>query len=481
MQSVLHHTCRQFGRDARYLICNALPCPFVIRRTIFSRNTRRPVCRKFKTERGKLLADLRHQPSVGRRQFDPFRKKQLLAHCGIIAQQAQIPFEQHPLPSPPDIHDGQCIAQSRCIQAVAQLQLPAKPGRPAQFETLLHRFRFAFKKCLQSTVHLIEPIGQTCIPRTGIDLIKVLPPVERGSTGRYTSSGRHFMHFFLNRIGPERIKIGIDADFRLPINGSFPVYGDINRTVDLEIHQRHHAQFTERFAHRCIEYLPDRLFVLELYFRLLRMHVHIDPLRCDGQVEEIGRLRLRGNQFLIGLKHRFMKIRRAEVTAVYEQVLFPVRLFSHRRMAHVSFDLHDRGLYGHIEQVIGQSFAANAGDPLPQVPRRQAVNQRIVVVKRKFDFGMAQRHPLEFGRQVTRLDGRFLEKTTPGRNIEEKIFNQELRPDGSLYGFLSDECAAVDGHPRAHFRRSGTRTQLHLGHRSDRRKRLAAKTERMQA
>lgn len=94
---------------------------------------------------------------------------------------------------------------------------------------------------------------------------------------------------------------------------------------------------------------------------------------------------------------------------------------------------------------------------------------------------MAQRHPLEFGRQVTRLDGRFLEKTTPGRNIEEKIFNQELRPDGSLYGFLSDECAAVDGHPRAHFRRSGTRTQLHLGHRSDRRKRLAAKTERMQA
>ena len=154
-------------------------------------------------------------------------------------------------------------------------------------------------------------------------------------------------------------------------------------------------------------------------------------------VEEIGRLRLRGNQFLIGLKHRFMKIRRAEVTAVYEQVLFPVRLFSHRRMAHVSFDLHDRGLYGHIEQVIGQSFAANAGDPLPQVPWGQAVNQRIVVVKRKFDFGMAQRHPLEFGRQVTRLDGRFLEKTTPGRNIEEKIFNQELRPDGSCLLYTS--------------------------------------------
>ncbi len=96
---------------------------------------------------------------------------------------------------------------------------------------------------------------------------------------------------------PERIEVRIDPQIGNPESGILPEYGNVDGTVHLEIHNRHDSQSAERLPHGSVENLPDGLFVVELDLGLLRMHIHVDPLRIDRQIQKVGRLRIGSDQF----------------------------------------------------------------------------------------------------------------------------------------------------------------------------------------
>ena len=181
---------------------------------------------------------------------------------------------------------------------------------------------------------------------------------------------------------PERIEVRIDPQIGNPESGILPEYGNVDRTVHLEIHHRHDSQSAERLPHGGVENLPDGLFVVELDLGLLRMHIHVDPLRIDRQIQKVGRLRIGSDQFLVSLQDRLAEIGRTEITAVDEQVLLPVRFFGGRRTADESFDPDDRSIGAYFEQIFSDILAADRrNDPLAKVRSGQRSDQHIVVVQ----------------------------------------------------------------------------------------------------
>ena len=69
--------------------------------------------------------------------------------------------------------------------------------------------------------------------------------------------------------------------------------------VDIEIYGRGGVEPSERVAYGGGEYLPDGLFVLELYLVLGGMYVDVDCLGVDTQADEIVRLLVGGYQTLV--------------------------------------------------------------------------------------------------------------------------------------------------------------------------------------
>ncbi len=209
------------------------------------------------------------------------------------------------------------------------------------------------------------------------------------------------------------------------------------------------------------------------------MDIHVDALRIDRDIEEIGRLRIGRDEFLVGLQNGLAEIGRTEITAVHEHVLFLVGLLGGRRTPDEALDADHRRIDRHFQQVLGDVLSADGRyDALPQIGRRKRRDERIAVVERKGDGGIAQRHAQVFGPDVPRLDGRFLEETSPGRRVVEQVADHELRTLRRLHRLLRDETSSVDGHLRAQLVLRRPRAELHLGHRGDGRQGLPAETER---
>ena len=190
-------------------------------------------------------------------------------------------------------------------------------------------------------------------------------------------------------------------------------------------------------------------------------------------------MRIGSDQFLVSLQDRLAEIGRTEITAVDEQVLLPVRFFGGRRTADESFDPDDRSVGAYFEQIFSDILAADRrNDPLAKVRSGQRSDQHIVVVQRKSHFRITEGHPQEFGTDVSSLDVGLLEKPAPGRRIVEQIFYQKLRADGRLHRLLGNKPPSVNHDLRADLPIGSPGTEFDFRHRSDRRQRLAAKTER---
>ena len=78
---------------------------------------------------------------------------------------------------------------------------------------------------------------------------------------------------------------------------------------------------------------------------------------------------------------------------------------------------------------------------------------------------------------MSSLDVGLLEKPAPGRRIVEQIFYQKLRADGRLHRLLGNKPPSVNHDLRADLLIGSPGTEFDF-RRSDRRQRLAAKTER---
>ena len=86
---------------------------------------------------------------------------------------------------------------------------------------------------------------------------------------------------------PERIEVRIDPQIGNPESGILRNTGmSIELSNHLEIHHRHDSQSAERLHTAALKNLPDGLFVVELDLGLLRMHIHVDPLRIDRQIQK---------------------------------------------------------------------------------------------------------------------------------------------------------------------------------------------------
>lgn len=126
---------------------------------------------------------------------------------------------------------------------------------------------------------------------------------------------------------PERIEVRIDPQIGNPESGILPEYGNVDRTVHLEIHHRHDSQSASDSRTAALKICQTACSSSNLIS--VFCGCTFTSIRCGSivQIQKVGRLRIGSDQFLVSLQDRLAEIGRTEITAVDEQVLLPGSFF----------------------------------------------------------------------------------------------------------------------------------------------------------
>ena len=122
--------------------------------------------------------------------------------------------------------------------------------------------------------------------------------------------------------------------------------------------------YTKTLLNCCSQDLPYCLFVLEFYFSLCRMNIHIYIMWIYLKENEIRHLFTLWNQTFVGCHHGFSKIRMLHISAIDKEVL--VWHFLARRLwfADKARDIAHRGIDLYRQEVLINLFAKDINNTL---------------------------------------------------------------------------------------------------------------------
>ena len=131
-----------------------------------------------------------------------------------------------------------------------------------------------------------------------------------------------------------------------------------------------------------------------------------------------------------------MEVAAFDEAVVDKKELLAPGLFRHTRLAHEAPKGHGLGFFFDRYQFFVRFFTQNAYRPLPRITGRQVIGFGAVVMKREENVGIGQRDANKFIGNVAHLYTVRFEKISPGRDVEEKIFNRNTRADRTLTDFV---------------------------------------------
>ena len=169
------------------------------------------------------------------------------------------------------------------------------------------------------------------------------------------------------------------------------------------------------------------------------MDVHVDGGRIHLQEDEVGRRRAFGNEGLIGLHHRLVQVRAAEIAAVDEEELVPQRLFRRLGPAHEAVDPDQGGIGLDVHHLAHELRAQEVRHAeLEGLGLLQDMDVAAVVREREGDFGPGEGHALELLQDVAELHVVRLEELAAGGDVVEEV------PDGEVGALGGGDFAGGD-------------------------------------
>ncbi len=422
---------------------------------------------QLKPQHLQVRQQLLQQQEIRCRQLQHLRKQTLLPRHPARRQRLRILVEQHPLMRPllvdehqPALHRGDDITPlhleiTRRHRSSRHLRLlhPRKQR--------LHRFRL-----------LLHPVEQG-IPTRRRLFLPVLP--ARHPRMFEIRILRRHPGGVVERIIPRVIS---DAGHKRRLRLR-PRLHIIRLPLRVEIQRGGQIQLPQRLPDARQEDLKKVRFVLKLNLRFRRVDIHVHHRRIHRQVEKIRRYAVRSDKPFVGFQHRLVEERVLHEAVVHEKILLPVGLARILRRRDEPLDTHQTGVAFHRNQPPVRRLAENMDDALPQPRCRQVVQLRPVVLQRKGNLRVGQRHPQELVRHIPQLRGIRLQKLPPRGYIVKQILHRDIRPLRRARLLLALQLGRRHAEHRSQLLPLPPRAQLHLRHGSNRRQRLPPESQRM--
>ena len=211
-----------------------------------------------------------------------------------------------------------------------------------------------FSRTPNFSEHSIHPLHSS-IRRKRTKRIGIFPSF----TFRIAEIGRHtfikrlpvWIHSCLPRRCLERIVAVVKAGIRNPWLLTRQQRIKRNR-IHGEIYARDRRVFSERGLDSRYQYRPYLLLILELYFILCGMDVHIDARRIDRELQEIAWLRVRCDKRIVTAQHRLVKIGVPHVASVHDKELQGISASCEFRSRHEAFYPDKRSIDLNREQLL---------------------------------------------------------------------------------------------------------------------------------